>query len=153
MNKRTLSGTVRWDRTKRLPILTCTGSAEFGNLISLMSEFTSNVVFDMVKKALSEFHSGDDYSTAGCNYSIAYLDRKHELTGLENVAEILFNWSEDLFFILDITEFESLATKLHAENRSEDEFSLNCSIYDVPRSCRRPGTLFETDDEDDYDEN
>jgi len=150
MKKAELEGTVAWESPARLsPQLVPVGEARFCQAMALLAEFSFDAKLLETMAALDEYTSTSSSEISfGCNYTLVYFYRVHESSGMHDVAELVFNWSADAFFLMDIDEFVSMTRTLNATYPSPSPTPVSIVLYDAPHSMRRPGSLFDEDDDD-----
>jgi len=145
-------GTVHWQHhSNTLPMICGIGDGKFGTLITFLGDFVSDRAMSEMDAALEKLETDAEEVALGYNYSIVYFDRVHELSRLRNVAELVFNYSREMFFIMDIAEFVSVTRQLNAVYRSQEPVPISVTLYDAPETCRRPGSLFDLEEGDPED--
>jgi len=149
MKQHSLTGTVHWQHHgNNLWMIVGTGGGRFASIIAFVGDFVSDRAIQEMDDALELLDRGAPNAVLGYNYTVVHLDRIHELSGLNDVAELYFNYSREMFFILDIAEFVSITRQLNAVYRTDQPVPIDITLYDAPDTYRRPGTLYDLEDED-----
>jgi len=144
------SGTVHWiERNQLPPMAVPTGEDRFRLLIAFLRDYVSDSDMSELKHAIQQHtqHPGSD-PVLGYNYTHVYFYHRHEISGLHDVAELVFNWSREMFFLMDIAEFASVTRTLNAAYPSSKPIPISVTLYDAPDFMRRPGSFFDVDDDE-----